>query len=321
MAKKKNDRADQDSPWKRILRFNFKEAIEFLFPAIADEIDWNQPIEFLEKEFQQLTPDSEIGKRLADQLVKAYKKGGGSIILLIHLEVQAEPETIFPERMFTYVLRIFDYFHQAPISLAILCDSDPNWRPNQFRFITAGSSLEFNFTAVKLLDYRSCWDELEASDNIFATVVMTHLKAQETKRNPELRKQWKLTLIKRLYEQGYDRSAIINLFAFVDWLLILPDEVKVSFWQELRTYEEERQMPYITSVEQIGYDRGIEEELKRSLERERSLVLRLLSRKLGSINDHTLTKINNLSIAQLEDLGEALFDFKSITDLDRWLSQ
>jgi hypothetical protein len=87
MAKKKNDRADQDSPWKRILRFNFREAIEFLFPAIAAEIDWTKPIEFLEKEFQQLTPDSEIGKRLADQLVRAYKKGGGSIILLIHLEV------------------------------------------------------------------------------------------------------------------------------------------------------------------------------------------------------------------------------------------
>ncbi len=158
--------------------------------------------------------------------------------------------------MFTYVIRIFDYFNQEPISLAILCDADPDWRPNQYRFITSGSSLEFNFTAVKLLDYRSRWDELEASDNIFATVVMTHLKAQETKRNPELRKQWKLTLIKRLYERGYDRSAILGLFTFIDWLLILSNETKVTFWQELRAYEEERQMPYITSVEQIGYDRG-----------------------------------------------------------------
>lgn len=220
MAKKKNDRADQDSPWKRILRFNFRAAMEFLFPAIADEIDWTRPVEFLDKEFQQLTPDSEVGKRFADQLVRVYKKGGGSIILLIHLEVQAEPETIFPERMFTYVIRIFEYFHQAPISLAILCDSDPNWRPSRFGFVTAGSSLEFNFTAVKLLDYRSRWDELEASDNIFATVVMTHLKAQDTKRNEPERKQWKLTLIKRLYERGYDRSSILDLFAFIDWRAI-----------------------------------------------------------------------------------------------------
>ena len=56
--------------------------------------------------------------------------------------------------------------------------------------------------------------------------------------------------------------------------MILSNEAKVAFWQELRTYEEERQMPYITSVEQIGYDRGIEEETKRSLDRERALVMR-----------------------------------------------
>jgi Domain of unknown function (DUF4351) len=318
MAKKKNDRADQDSPWKRILRFNFREAIEFLFPAIAVEIDWNRPIEFLDKEFQQLTPDSEIGKRFADQLVKAYQKNGDSIILLIHLEVQAEPEIIFLKRMFTYVIRIVDYFNQEPISLAILCDSDPDWRPNQYRFTTPGSSLEFNFTAVKLLDYRSRWDELEASDNIFATVVMTHLKAQETKRNEPARKQWKLTLIKRLYERGYDRSTIINLFAFVDWLLILSNEAKVSFWQELRTYEEERQMPYITSVEQIGYDRG---EVEGAQRQARSLLVRQLTRKLGSINDLTIDRISTLSIPQLDELGEALFDFHSIAELDRWLSQ
>ncbi len=293
--------------------------MEFLFPAIADEIDWTRPVEFLDKEFQQLTPDSEVGKRFADQLVRVYKKGGGSIILLIHLEVQAEPETIFPERMFTYVIRIFDYFHQAPISLAVLCDSDPDWRPSQFAFVTPGSSLEFNFTSVKLLDYRSRWDELEASDNIFATVVMTHLKAQETKRNEPARKQWKLTLIKRLYERGYDRSSILNLFAFVDWVMILSGEAKISFWQELRTYEEERQMPYITSVEQIGYDRGIEEEIRRSLERERSLVIRRLNHKIGPISELLIARINTLSLPKLEFLGDALLDFGSIADLTNWL--
>ncbi len=294
MAKKKNDRADQDSPWKRILRFNFQAAIEFFFPNIAVEIDWTKPIEFLDKEFQQLTPDSEIGKRFADQLVKVYQKNGNSIILLIHLEVQAEPEIVFPKRMFTYVIRIVDYFNQEPISLAILCDSDSDWRPNQYRFITPGSSLEFNFTAVKLLDYRSRWDELEASDNIFATVVMTHLKAQDTKRNEPARKQWKLTLIKRLYERGYDRSTIINLFAFVDWLMILSNEAKVSFWQELRTYEEERQMPYITSVEQIGYDRGIEEKAI-------TIALNMLKDNLPL---ETIARFTGLSIEQLQQLQE-----------------
>jgi predicted transposase/invertase (TIGR01784 family) len=121
---------------------------------------------------------------------------------------------------------------------------------------------------------------------------MTHLKAQETKRNEPERKQWKLTLIRRLYERGYDRSTIINLFAFVDWLMILSNEAKVSFWQELRTYEEERQMPYITSVEQIGYDRGIEE---KAIE----IALNMLRKNLDV---ETIAEVTGLSIAQIQSL-------------------
>jgi len=352
MAKKGNDRADQDSPWKLILRQYFQEAIEFFFADIAEQIDWTQPIEFLDKEFQQLTPNSEIGKRFADQLVKVYQKGGNSIILLIHLEVQAEPEGIFPERIFTYLIRIFDYFHQAPISLAILCDSDKDWRPSEYNFTTLGSSLQFNFTSVKLLDYAADWEELEASQNVFTTVVMTHLKAQETKSRPTTRKQWKLTLVKRLYERGYDRSDILSLFTFVDWIMILPEATKVEFWQELKVYEEDRKMPYITSVEQIGYDRGqvvgydrgqvvgydrgVEAEAQRSQERlleaqrssqerlleaQRSLLVRQLTRKIGSMSMNTIDRINTLPIDQLESLGEALFDFESIADLITWLKK
>ena len=341
MAKRGNDRADQDSPWKMVLRQYFQEAIEFFFPTIAEQINWEIPVEFLDTEFQQLTPNSEIGKRLADQLVKVYQKGGNSIIILIHLEVQAEPEDIFPERIFTYLIRIFDYFHQAPISLAILCDSDENWRPSEYNFTTFGSSLQFNFTSVKLLDYAIRWDELEASQNVFATIVMTHLKAQETKRNPAARKQWKLALIKRLYERGYDRSAILSLFTFVDWIMILPTATKAEFWQELKIYEKERTMRYITSVEQIGYDRGVEAEAERSrelileaqerlleaqrssqerlLEAQRSLLVRQLNRKVGAMPVSLVDRINNLPIEQLESLGEALLDFGSIDDLTDWL--
>ncbi len=84
-------------------------------------------------------------------------------------------------------------------------------------------------------------------------------------------------------------------------------------------------MPYITSVEQIGYDRGIkegrDEEAKQALQRERSLILRQLNRKVGAIEDRILTQITKLSVPQLEDLGEALLDFDSIADLDRWLPE
>jgi Domain of unknown function (DUF4351) len=316
MAKSDKPRADQDSPWKLVLRQYFREAIEFFFPDIAKAIDWTKPIEFLDKEFQKITPDAEIGRRFADQLVKVHRKRGAPLILLLHLEVQAAPEKIFPERMFIYAVRIFEYFHQPPVSLAILCDAKSDWRPQQYGFTTLGSSLQFNFTAVKLLDYQTQWSQLEASQNVFAIVVMAHLKTQETKRNAGDRKAWKFTLVKRLYERGYSRSDVLNLFKFVDWLMILPESLKRAFWEELKAYEEERKMPYMTSVEQIGYDRGKEE---RKGEETRSLISLQLEQKLGALSGLLTDRVYQLSPDRLQALAIALLRFESIDDLTTWL--
>ena len=139
--------------------------------------------------------------------------------------------------------------------------------------------------------------------------------------------------------------------------MILPQATKVEFWQELEIYEQERKMRYITSVEQIGYDRGVAEEAQRSreqlleaersreqlleaqrsiarlleversreqllkaqLEAQRSLLVRQLTRKIGPIPTQMIDQVKTLPIAQLESLGEALFDFESIEDLITWL--
>jgi hypothetical protein len=52
-----------------------------------------------------------------------------------------------------------------------------------------------------------------------------------------------------------------------------------------------------------------------------TLVLKLLTRKLGKINPQLRSRISNLKIEQVESLGEALLDFAAIADLEAWLSQ
>jgi Domain of unknown function (DUF4351) len=56
-----------------------------------------------------------------------------------------------------------------------------------------------------------------------------------------------------------------------------------------------------------------------SIERERSLILCQLTRKIGTISSNIEAQIAALSVAQLEVLGEALLDFSSSADLDAWL--
>ena len=41
----------------------------FFFPKVASEVDWTQPIEFLDKEFGKIAPDAVTGRRFADQCV------------------------------------------------------------------------------------------------------------------------------------------------------------------------------------------------------------------------------------------------------------
>jgi predicted transposase/invertase (TIGR01784 family) len=55
------------------------------------------------------------------------------------------------------------------------------------------------------------------------------------------------------------------------------------------------------------------------LQQERALVLKLLTRKVGSLSPEMLARIGGLSIERLEALGEALLDFEDIKDLESWL--
>ncbi|MBD2295557.1 DUF4351 domain-containing protein [Anabaena sphaerica FACHB-251] len=306
------ERADQDSPWKEILEAYFPQAMQFFFPQTAALINWEIPHEFLDKEFQQIARDAEQGRRYADKLVKVWQHQGEEIWLLIHIEIQAKPEELFPERMFSYTLRIFDRFAKPAISVAILCDADPKWRPNQYSYNYPDTRLNFEFGTVKLLDYQNRWTELEASDNPFATVVMAHLKTQQTSKKPTERKTWKFSLIRRLYEQGLQEKDIRNLYRFIDWVMMLPKALEAEFWQDFKQFEQERTMAYITTGERIGYERGI-------TEGEQNIVVRLLQKRFGELPQETKAKIQTLSLNQLEELGEALLDFTAIEDLLNWL--
>ncbi|BAS58590.1 hypothetical protein NIES2135_19020 [Leptolyngbya boryana NIES-2135] len=56
-------------------------------------------------------------------------------------------------------------------------------------------------------------------------------------------------------------------------------------------------------------------------EGERSLIFRLLSKKVGQLDEAMRSQVATLSSEQLEQLGEALLDFATVQDLEIWLSE
>ncbi len=72
---------------------------------------------------------------------------------------------------------------------------------------------------------------------------------------------------------------------------------------------------------QKGIQQGIDLERSRVLERQRSLLLRLLSRTLGELPDSVKTQIGQMSADRLELLNEEFVDFTNLDDLIGWLDR
>ena len=251
--------SDFDSPWKQALDAYFEDFLAFFFPNIHQDIAWEKAYETLDKELQEIVRDAETGTRFADQLVKVFLRDGQEKWLLIHIEVQSQARTDFAKRMYIYNHRLFDRYNRKVISLAVLADERESWRPREFGYELWGFESYLRFPTVKLLDYQPRWQELEESTNPFAFVVMAHLKTKATTGNVKERFRGKLTLMKLLYEGGYTKNKVLELFRFLDWMMVLPEEVEDSFRERLNLYEEEKKMPYVTSVERLSKQEGIQE--------------------------------------------------------------
>ncbi len=207
---------DYDSPWKEALDRCFERCLAF-FPHAHADIDWARGYEMLDKELQPIVRRAATGRRYVDKLVKAWLKTGEERWILIHIEVQASKDGDFPRRMYVYNHRIFDRYGREVISLAILADDNPSWRPTRYEYSRWGFHTGTEFPIVKLLDYAPKYQELEADPNPFATVVLAHLKALETRRSPAERHVWKVRLVKGLYERGRDPEDVRRLLWFIDW--------------------------------------------------------------------------------------------------------
>ena len=127
-------KSDHDSPWKEALERFFPEFLALLFPAIHAEIDWSKGVQFLDKEFQQIVREAKTTRRYADKLVGVTRRDGSAVWVLIHVEVQGEPETAFAERMYTYHYKIRDRYQVPVASLAVLADTDHGFRQQLYAY-------------------------------------------------------------------------------------------------------------------------------------------------------------------------------------------
>ena len=240
----------------------------------------------MDNELQKVVSDAEMKRRLADKLVKVWLKNGHTAVLYIHIEVQGQKDKLFEQGIFISNYRLFDRYGPSVISLAILGDAETDWRPKNYSYGLAGFKMSCQFPTVKLIDYRKKWKTLENSQNPFAIVVRTHLKGLETRRSAKKRFDEKKELFKALHEANYSEQQILDLFRFMDWVLGLPKRLEQQFNDFATQYEEDKKMPYITSIERLGMEKGIQ---AGALQKAREYVLEILKVRFKRV-PQSLTK-------------------------------
>ncbi len=135
-----------------------------------------------------------------------------------------------------------------------------------------------------------------ASPNIFAALTLMHRDAQETRGRPQARMRRKLDGYRRILRQGYTPDEIRTLLRLMEYLLRLPSELTrptVAAMKQIAS--EEIGMTLVTSFEEIGREDGrIEGRVEGRIEERQALVLRLLTRKFGSLPEEVSTRITGL---------------------------
>lgn len=305
---------DHDQLFKKLLSTFFIEFLELFFPQVATAIDPDS-VSFLPQEY---FADLTVGETKIIDLLAQVKLAGQDVGFLIHLEAQATSRTEFSRRMFFYFSRLHQKYLQAIYPIVIFSFDEPyREEPQQYCVkFDDFKVMEFNFQAVQL--NRLNWRDFLNHQNPVAAALMAKMRIDEADRP-----QVKVECLRLLATLRLDPARTKLISGFVDTYLRLNVREEKVFQEAVGTLEETEQkgiMQIVTSWMEQGIAEGRTEGISVGrTEEARSLILRQLSRRAGILPSEVRSQVQSLPLPQLESLGEALLDFTSVEDLEKWL--
>ena len=120
---------------------------------------------------------------------------------------------------------------------------------------------------------------------------------------------------RRLYELGFGKAGILELYRLIDWLLKLPRRMEERFRQQLMEFEQKQVMPYITSIEQFGIEKGLEQGLEKGLEEGR------VEGKLLTLRENVLDLLETRHQVVPYEVRERVNSETDLEKLKSWLRQ
>jgi predicted transposase YdaD len=154
------------------------------------------------------------------------------------------------------------------------------------------------------------WRDFLQQENPIAAALMAKMRIDKRDR-----RRVKYECLRLLATLKLNPAKMRLIAGFVDTYLRLNAAEEKLFKADITQLEPEKQevvMEIVTSWMEEGIQQGIQQG-------EKTIIQRLLERRIGAIAPELQAQINQLSSPQLELLAEALLDFASDGDLATWL--
>jgi len=225
-----------------------------------------------------------------------------SLDSILHIEFQTTPRSRppLPLRMLDYWVRLHRKHELPVLQYVLVLEQTAEEIPAEFR----APNTWHRYTVIKLWEEESEGSEdhigllplvllmrSDAPERLLAQVAERLMKVEPMSMRSEL-----VTCAHVLAALRFDKELVKALF---------PEKVM----QESATYQE---------IIQKGVQRGL---LEGKLEGKLEMIVRLLKHRFGQIEQEKLARIEKLNASSLDDLSEAVLDFKDESDFERWLSE
>lgn len=258
--------------------------------------------EIISSEFQWIS-------RANDSLIKVYSPQEGEFLLLNELQWRYKNQ--MPLRINAYVALATERYKLPvyPVLVNILPNSQRETIPNSYHSEIMGMMSHQDYRVINL------W-EVDVS-LVFEQKLTTLLPFV-----PILKGGGNETTVRQAVQSLRAEQTLAELEPllsfFASFVLEIPLVQEIMRWDMTVL----RESPWYNEILKQGLKEGEQQGLQQGLQQgEANLIIRQLSKRFGNLQPQITFQIRQLSIPQLEKLGENIFDFSAMADLEKWLQK
>jgi len=283
--------------------------------------------------------DADLQEYFSDLLYRVALKDGGAAFVYILFEHKSSPDKLVAFQLLRYMVRIWEPGVResgdelAPIFPVVLYHGRESWRfDTHFGSLIRGPSAANFRKYLPDFEYHLCdltrYKDEEIRGALVLRVALLAMKSVFSG-EPKARVRHILALLADLVlsEKNaveYLKTVLVYLSAATGALNI--DEVTEAVREAFPARGESIMATIAETWVKEGIQKGIEQGIQQGIQQGKQtgaaeVTLRVLRRRFGAVGPRIEQRVTSRPVEQLEELGEALLDFTSLEDVERWLSE